>query len=129
MISFAYIVINQNIDLYKLGVPQKKAKPNGPSLTQQTKNTVAILNELRQGLLYNLESQTGPIHAPTFTMSVEVDGQKFTGEGRSKKIARIQAAASALQNFIQFKDGSALSPLKTNLNLDFTSDEYLENGI
>lgn len=110
-------------------MPNKKPKSNGSVPTQQTKNTVAMLNELRQGLVYTLESQTGPIHAPTFTMSVEVDGQKFIGEGRSKKIARIQAAASALQNFIQFKDGSALSPIKTNVNLDFTSDEYLENGI
>ena len=31
-----------------------------------------MLNELRQGLIYTLEGQAGPVHAPIFTMSVEV---------------------------------------------------------
>lgn len=53
--------------------PVKKLKTaNGTALLQQPKNTVAMLNELRQGLVYNLESQTGPVHAPIFSMSVEV---------------------------------------------------------
>lgn len=60
-------------------------------------------------------------------MSVIVDAQKYTGQGRSKKIARNEAAASALRNFIQFKNGAALTPLKPT-NLDFTSDDHLENG-
>lgn len=51
------------------------------------------------------------------------------GQGRSKKVARIEAAATALRSFIQFKDGAVLSPLKPAGNLDFTSDEHLENGI
>ncbi|XP_017136651.1 double-stranded RNA-specific editase Adar isoform X4 [Drosophila miranda] len=93
----------------------------------QPKNTVAMLNELRNGLIYKLESQTGPVHAPLFTISVEVDGQKYMGQGRSKKVARIEAAATALRSFIQFKDGAVLSPLKPSGNLDFTSDEHLEN--
>ncbi|KAI8033907.1 double-stranded RNA-specific editase Adar isoform X2 [Drosophila gunungcola] len=95
----------------------------------QPKNTVAMLNELRHGLIYKLESQTGPVHAPLFTISVEVDGQKYLGQGRSKKVARIEAAATALRSFIQFKDGAVLSPLKPSGNLDFTSDEHLENDV
>ncbi|KRK05825.1 uncharacterized protein Dyak_GE16707, isoform B [Drosophila yakuba] len=95
----------------------------------QPKNTVAMLNELRHGLIYKLESQTGPVHAPLFTISVEVDGQKYLGQGRSKKVARIEAAATALRSFIQFKDGAVLSPLKPAGNLDFTSDEHLENDV
>lgn len=43
-------------------------------------------------------------------------------------MARIEAAATALRSFIQFKDGAILQPLKPSLNLDFTSDEHLENG-
>lgn len=39
---------------------------------QQNKNTVAMLNELRRNLIYTLESQEGPVHAPVFTMSVIV---------------------------------------------------------
>lgn len=71
-----------NIDLFLktaeqqrryLGIPKKKLKSNnGLACTQQPKNTVAMLNELRQGLVYNLEGQTGPVHAPIFTMTVEV---------------------------------------------------------
>lgn len=58
----------------------------------------------------------------------QVDGEKYTGQGRSKKIARIEAAASALKSFIQFKDGTALNALKPIKNIDFTSDDHLENG-
>lgn len=36
------------------------------------KNPVSLLNELRQGLVYDLVSQTGPVHAPVFTMHVLV---------------------------------------------------------
>jgi len=38
----------------------------------QPKNAVAILNELKKNLVYELESQEGPYHAPVFTMSVLV---------------------------------------------------------
>lgn len=56
-----------------VGSPRKKLKgSNGLACAQQPKNTVAMLNELRQGLVYNLEAQTGPVHAPIFTMTVEV---------------------------------------------------------
>ncbi|EAT46267.1 AAEL002522-PA, partial [Aedes aegypti] len=96
----------------------------------QTKNTVAVLNELKRNLVYNMESQTGPVHAPLFTMSVVVDGQKFMGHGRSKKLARIEAAAAALRSFIQFKDGATLTPIKPLQNVDFTSDDpMIENSI
>lgn len=127
---------------------------------QQTKNTVAMLNELRQGLVYHLEAQSGPVHAPIFTMTVEVilylldykfdlktmstflcpshfvkikwitqvDGEKYAGQGRSKKLARIQAAEAALRNFIQFKDGTAMSPIKAATTMDFTSDDHMDTG-
>ncbi|XP_018792392.1 PREDICTED: double-stranded RNA-specific editase Adar isoform X4 [Bactrocera latifrons] len=109
-------------------LPKKKPR-TGKERIPQPKNTVAMLNELRHGLVYKLESQTGPVHAPLFTISVEVDGQKYMGQGRSKKIARIEAAATALRSFIQFKDGAVLTPLKPTCNLDFTSDEHLENDV
>lgn len=67
--------------------------------------------------------------ANNVTWNFQVDGQKYVGQGRSKKIARIQAADAALRNFIQFKDGAALTPMiKTSTNMDFTSDEHIENG-
>lgn len=73
-----------------------------------------------------------------------MDGQKYVGQGKSKKLARIDAASSALRDFIQFKDqqikngvigintrlsSNSLSGISSNLNnnLDFTSDEHIEN--
>lgn len=59
----------------------------------------------------------------------KVDGEKYIGQGRSKKLARIQAAEAALRNFIQFKDGMALSPVKTVSSMDFTSDDHIDSGM
>ncbi|XP_023035189.2 double-stranded RNA-specific editase Adar isoform X2 [Drosophila willistoni] len=113
-------------------MPQYAVSPKKKAIKEripQPKNTVAMLNELRHGLTYKMESQTGPVHAPLFTISVVVDGQKYMGQGRSKKVARIEAAATALRSFIQFKDGAVLTPLKPSGNMDFTSDEHLENDV
>ena len=54
-----------------LGTPKKKTRTSKERVPQP-KNTVAMLNELRHGLVYKLESQSGPVHAPLFTISVEV---------------------------------------------------------
>lgn len=78
-----------------------------------------------------------------------MDGTKYIGRGKSKKFARIEAAANALRDFIQFKDqqikngviginnhllssltsaSSANSNnLNNNLSVDFTSDDHIEN--
>lgn len=58
----------------------------------------------------------------------QVDGEKYVGQGRSKKLARIQAAEAALRSFIQFKDGTALSPVKSTNAMDFTSDDHMDNN-
>lgn len=62
----------------------------------------------------------------SFGVAKKVDGEKYVGQGRSKKLARIQAAEAALRNFIQFKDGMALSPVKTATSMDFTSDDHID---
>lgn len=75
-------------------------------------------------------SQTGPTHAPTFTMSVEVNGQTFTGQGGSKKAAKLSAAEQALKSFLQFPNASdAYAALghKPQSNMDFTSDDNIQN--
>uniref|UniRef100_A0A336KPF9 CSON013385 protein n=2 Tax=Culicoides sonorensis TaxID=179676 RepID=A0A336KPF9_CULSO len=110
--------------------PNNNSKQNGDTPVNTTKNTVALLNELRKNVVYEVESQNGPVHAPVFTMSVVVDGTKYYGKGRSKKIARAEAAAAALRDFVQFKDSTATLALSASdlKNVDFTSDEQLENG-
>lgn len=52
------------------------------TLTPADKNPVQLLNELRPGLKYDLEEESGEPHAKKFSMSVVVDGEKFDGVGK-----------------------------------------------
>lgn len=65
---------------------EEKAEP------PQAMNALMRLNQLKPGLQYKLVSQTGPVHAPIFTMSVEVDGNSFEASGPSKKTAKLHVA-------------------------------------
>lgn len=65
---------------------EEKAEP------PQAMNALMRLNQLKPGLQYKLVSQTGPVHAPIFTMSVEVDGSSFEASGPSKKTAKLHVA-------------------------------------
>ncbi|GJQ69470.1 Adar [Trypoxylus dichotomus] len=93
---------------------------------QADRNPVAILNDLRNGLKYDLLETQGPAHAPMFTMSVVVDSQQYIGTGRTKKIAKCKAAEQALKSFIQFPDNCKVIPTNctNNTKLDFTSDVF-----
>ncbi|XP_068235962.1 double-stranded RNA-specific editase 1 isoform X2 [Palaemon carinicauda] len=75
-------------------VPTSTATSGGPS--QTTKNPIMLLNELRQGVEYQLKRESGEPHAKTFAFQVTVDGQTFEGTGNSKKLAKAAAARQAL---------------------------------
>lgn len=75
----------------------ESTRQQGPILTKQGKNPVMELNEKRRGLKYELISETGGSHDKRFVMEVEVDGQKFTGSGSNKKVAKAHAALAALE--------------------------------
>ncbi|XP_062840257.1 double-stranded RNA-specific editase B2 isoform X2 [Anolis carolinensis] len=65
---------------------------------ESEKNPVVLLNELRSGLRYVCLSETvEKQHIKSFVMAVRVDGRTFEGSGRSKKLAKGQAAQAALQ--------------------------------
>jgi double stranded RNA-specific editase B len=49
------------------------------------------LNELKPGLEFKFVSQTGPVHAPMFNMSVEVNGLVFEGSSTTKKASKLAA--------------------------------------
>ncbi|KAL4635630.1 double-stranded RNA-specific editase 1-like isoform X1 [Arapaima gigas] len=103
--------------------PKKRKKTPGPVLP---KNALMQLNEIRPGLQYKLLSQTGPVHAPIFAMTVEVNGQLFEGSGPTKKKAKLSAAEKALRSFVQFPNASEahLAMGRTlTVNTDFTSDQ------
>ncbi|XP_017744249.1 PREDICTED: double-stranded RNA-specific editase 1 isoform X8 [Rhinopithecus bieti] len=102
---------------------KKRRKTPGPVLP---KNALMQLNEIKPGLQYTLLSQTGPVHAPLFVMSVEVNGQVFEGSGPTKKKAKLHAAEKALRSFVQFPNASEahLAMGRTlSVNTDFTSDQ------
>ncbi|KAK2856677.1 hypothetical protein Q5P01_005412 [Channa striata] len=103
--------------------PKKRKKVPLPILQ---KNAVMQLNEIKPGLQYKLLSQTGPIHAPVFVMSVEVNRQLFVGSGPTKKKAKLIAAEKALHSFVQFPNASEVhmaNGRSLSVHTDFTSDQ------
>lgn len=103
--------------------PKKRKKVPGPILP---KNALMQLNEIKPGLQYKLVSQTGPVHAPIFVMTVEVNGQLFEGSGPTKKKAKLSAAEKALRSFVQFPNASEahIAMGRTlSVHTDFTSDQ------
>ena len=96
------------------------------SWSDTPKNALVQLNELRPGLQYRVASQTGPVHAPVFSIAVEVNGLTFEGTGPTKKKAKMRAAELALKSFIQFPNAPKAHLAMGNLaspSADFTSDQ------
>lgn len=77
---------------------KKIQKKDDKSEPPQAMNALMKLNQLKPGLQYKLISQTGPVHAPIFTMSVEVDEKSFEASGPSKKTAKLHVAVKVLQD-------------------------------
>ncbi|XP_075953343.1 double-stranded RNA-specific editase B2-like [Anarhichas minor] len=94
--------------------------------TVTRKNALVQLNELRPGLRYEILSKTGPLHAPVFSVGVEVNGFHFEGRGPTKKQAKMRAAELALRSFIQFPNASqahATMGSFASTPADFTADQ------
>lgn len=83
-----------------------------------SKNPVQNLNEIQKGLVYEFVSETGEGTNKSYTMSVEVGGEKFEGTAANKKLAKVEAAKYALLKMFNIlyvpvlnetpaKDGSA----------------------
>ena len=94
------------------------------------KNAVVTLNEIKPGLEYCLVEHSGPVHNPTFAIEVTLNGERFRGQGRSKKVAKHQAAEAALRSFVQFKDTCAIQATIKQRNFqqyecDYTSDDVV----
>lgn len=82
--------------VFILSAPEEKAD------LPQTMNALMKLNQLKPGLQYKLVSQTGPVHVPVFTMSVEVDGTVFEASGPSKRTAKLHVAVKVRVACIQY---------------------------
>ncbi|CAJ1053795.1 interleukin enhancer-binding factor 3-like isoform X1 [Xyrichtys novacula] len=61
-------------------------------------NAVMRLNQYRPGLEYQLTSQTGPVHEPVFTMTVDLNGKTYESSGPSKRAAKLNLATKVLQD-------------------------------
>ncbi|XP_031773948.1 double-stranded RNA-specific editase Adar isoform X4 [Apis florea] len=117
-----YIMKIKNISKEGASSPKKRHK------NPQPKNAVCALNELKSGAVYKVVDQTGPTHAPIFTIAVQIDGQTYEGKGRTKKMAKHAAAELALRNIVQFRNTpevhQAINTCQPSIPLepDFTSD-------
>lgn len=80
------------------GGQRKRRKKKTKLTTQQEKNALMLINEMRPELDFVLISQDGPPHAPTFVVTVDVDGQIFEGTGASKQKAKRNAAEKILSS-------------------------------
>ncbi|XP_059039670.1 double-stranded RNA-specific editase B2 [Mustela lutreola] len=78
--------------------PARPDRPRPGPAAPGERNPVVVLNELRSGLRYVcLAEPAEKRRAKSFVMAVSVDGRTFEGSGRSKKLAKGQAAQAALQ--------------------------------
>ncbi|XP_041756654.1 spermatid perinuclear RNA-binding protein-like isoform X1 [Coregonus clupeaformis] len=66
-------------------------EPNHPM------NALMRLNQVHPGLQYKLLSQSGQVHSPVFTMSVDIQGTVHEASGASKKTAKLKVALKVLQ--------------------------------
>ncbi|XP_033341639.1 adenosine deaminase acting on RNA isoform X5 [Megalopta genalis] len=111
-------LINTTVNFYFINIAARKCKnrgrrkrskkcainPKKRHKNPQPKNAVCALNDLKTGAIYKVVDQTGPTHAPIFTIAVQIDGQTYEGKGRTKKMAKHAAAELALRNIVQFRN-------------------------
>jgi len=99
----------------QMSPPVKRQKLATTGTSTQPKNPVSHLNELYVGLVYN-STMEGPTHAPLFIVTVNVNGQDYSGTGKSKKIAKFAAAAAAIKKILGVDYGYDNSETKSGNN-------------
>jgi len=71
--------------------PAKQVADNAASL-----HPVMVLHQMRPTVIYNTNKTTGDDNTPYFYVTVDIDGQQFTGEGTSVKKAKFNLAKEAI---------------------------------
>jgi len=82
----------------------------------ESKTPLMMLYEIRANTKFNLVSSSE--NPPTFVMACDIDGDTFTGRGRSKQIAKAHAAKAVLEKkfnleFSQNENGDEVFNLST----------------
>lgn len=102
-----------------------KLKANVP-----IKNAVMMLNELfppPKGPQYKVTSQTGPPNNPTFTMVCTINNRCFSGEGKSKKEAKLSCSQRAIEVLYGYKICETRSvPERSNPRANCDLDDWME---
>ncbi|KAI4473867.1 hypothetical protein M0802_015908, partial [Mischocyttarus mexicanus] len=122
-------------EVSKKCAPVPKIYYNSPQLL----NAVCVLNYFKTGATYKVVGQSGPDHAPTFTVAVKIDGETYKGEGRTKRMAEHVAAELALKNIVQLRNipevhqaintDKPVVPLKSDFTRNITEkDNHLVNA-
>ena len=65
---------------------RKRSKLTAPN--ENGKNALVSLYGVQPSIEFKFISQAGPLHRPTFTIAVEINGQTFEGTGQTKKEAK-----------------------------------------
>jgi len=87
------------------GVKQPAAQANTPGTAKPAKQVadnaaslhpVMVLHQMRPQIVYNTNKTTGDDNTPYFYVTVDIDGQQFTGEGTSVKKAKFNLAKDAI---------------------------------
>ncbi|CAL4156101.1 unnamed protein product [Meganyctiphanes norvegica] len=71
--------------------PAKQIPDNAAAM-----HPVMVLHQMRPDIQYNTNKTTGEDKKPYFYVSVNIDGQQFTGEGQNLKKAKFQLARDAI---------------------------------
>ena len=76
---------------------------------------------------YKVTSQTGPPNNPTFAMVCSIQDQNFTGEGKSKKEAKLACSQKAIESICGFKiTETKAQPEKSNPRASCDLDDWME---
>ena len=136
----------------KSGMPDKRPSEGGGKAggvhkrrrlrvggSQAPKSALTHLHEMKPGLVFHIVSN-GPEPRPNFTMSVMLDGEKYSGNDPNKKVAKQRAAESVLAYLLSSIYGVTVgfsSPHQSPifiynihaLNLFFTLYIYMSDNI
>ncbi|KAI0983031.1 hypothetical protein GJ496_008887 [Pomphorhynchus laevis] len=91
------------------------------TVTLVGKGPMAILNEVYPNLVYEMLLERGKCALETFTCRINLNGFTFTGNGRSKKLARSNAALSVLERLY----GKKFNTLQRSVFNDTTLPESM----
>ncbi|CAL4245712.1 unnamed protein product [Meganyctiphanes norvegica] len=81
----------KNANTPAVAKPAKQVPDNASAM-----HPVMVLHQMRPGIQYNTNKTTGEENRPYFYVSVNIDGQEFTGEGPNLKKAKFNLARDAI---------------------------------